>query len=60
MKQKPEVLYKLKQFEAIMANASAYKIAKIRSDNGDVYILHAFQEYMKERSIRHELSVAHC
>ena len=59
MKHKSEVLDKLKEFEATTTNDSGRAIGTLRTDNGGEYLSSAFQNYLKEKGIRHELTVPH-
>ena len=57
MKHKSEVLDKLKEFEVTTSNNAGRAIRTLRTDNGDDYLSSAFQNYLKENGIRHELTV---
>jgi len=59
MKHKSEVLDKFKGFEATTANAAGRAIGTLRTDNGGEYLSSTFQTYLKEKGIRHELTVPH-
>ena len=59
MKHKPEVLEKFKEFEVTTTNAAGRAIGTLRTDNGGEYLSSAFQNYLKEKGIRHELTVPH-
>ena len=60
MKHKSEVLDKFKEFEVTTTNAAGRAIGTLRTDNGGEYLSSAFQNYLKEKGIRHELTVPHC
>jgi hypothetical protein len=53
---KSEVLEKFKEFEAMTRNECGYGIKALRSDNGGEYISDEFQNYLKSKGIRHELT----
>ena len=59
MKHKSEVLDKFKEFEAKTTIAAGRAIGTLRMDNGGKYLSSAFQNYLKEKGIRHELTVPH-
>ena len=59
MKHKSEVFDKLKEFEATTTSDAGRAIGTLRTDNGGEYLSSAFQNYLKERGIRHELTVPH-
>ena len=59
MKHKSEVLDKFKEFEATTTNAAGRAVATLRTDNGGEYLSSAFQNVLKEKGIRHELTVPH-
>ena len=53
MKNKSEVLEKFKQFEAIATSESGNQIGIFQSDNGGEYCSNEFEQYLKEKGIRH-------
>ena len=59
MKHKSEVFDKFKEFEATTTIDAGRAIGTLRTDNGGEYLSSAFQNYLKERGIRHELTVPH-
>ena len=59
MKCKSEVLDKFKEFEVTTTNDAGRAIGTLRTDNGGEYLSSAFQNYLKEKGIRHELTVPH-
>ena len=59
MKRKSEVFDKFKEFEATTTIDAGRAIGTLRTDNGGEYLSSAFQNYLKERGIRHELTVPH-
>ena len=59
LKRKSEVFEKYKEFEAIVTNECGQKIAALRTDNGGEYLSKEFEEYLKLKGIRHELTIAH-
>lgn len=59
MRKKDEVFEKFREYEAAVTNQSEERIGTLRSDNGGEYLSGAFDEYLKSRGIRHELTVPH-
>ena len=59
MNQKSEVLDKFKEFEVTTTNAAGRAIGTLRMDNVCEYLSSAFQNCLKKKGIRHELSVPH-
>ena len=59
MKHKSKVLDKFKEFEVTTTNDAGRAIGTLRTDNGGEYLSHAFQNYLKEKGIRHKLTVPH-
>ena len=59
MKHKSEVFEKFKEFEAVTTNDARETIGTLRTDNGGEYLSTEFQNYLKEKGIRHELTVPH-
>ena len=59
LKQKSEVFAKFKEFESIVTNQCGHSIATLRTDNGGEYLSKEFQQYLKTKGIRHELTIAH-
>ena len=57
IKQKSEVFNKFKEFEALVTNGNSTRIKTLRTDNGGEYTSMEFQNYLKEKGIRHELTV---
>ncbi|CAB4035006.1 Retrovirus-related Pol poly from transposon TNT 1-94 [Paramuricea clavata] len=57
MKQKLEVLEKFKEFEAAATNEAGRSIGILRTDNGGEYLSTEFQDYLKAKGIKHELTV---
>ena len=56
---KSEVLTKFKGWEAAVTNQADCKIKTLRTDNGGEYMSTDFQNYLKEKRIRHETTVPH-
>ena len=56
MQHKSEVVYKFKEFEALVTNDSGLSIGTLHTDNGSEYVSKEFEKYLK--SICHELTVA--
>ena len=50
---------KFKEFYAIVTNKCGQKIATLRTDNGGEYLSKEFEEYLKLKGIRHELTIVH-
>ena len=48
-----------KEFEAVTTNDARETIGTLRTDNGGEYLSTEFQNYLKEKGIRHELTVPH-
>ncbi len=47
-----------KEYVALLQNETSIKVNTLRSDNGGKYIIRNFKEWLSERSIRHEITVA--
>ena len=58
-KHKSEVFDKFKEFEATTTNEVGKAIGTLRTDNGGEYLSTEFQNYLKVKGIRHELTVPH-
>ncbi len=57
MKNKSEVFDKFKVYEASATNETGQKIGTLRTDNGgECCMLHVFQNYLKQKGIRHEMT----
>ena len=59
MKHKSELFDKFKEFEATTTNEVGKAIGTLRTDNGGEYLSTEFQNYLKVKGIRHELTVPH-
>ena len=59
MRHKTEVLEKFIEFEASVTNGAGKAIGTLRTDNGGEYLSTELQNYLKEKGIRHELTVPH-
>ena len=57
MKHKSEVLDKFKEFEVTTTNDVGRATGTLRRDNGGEYLSTEFQNYLKEKRTRHELTV---
>ena len=57
MRNKSEVPDKFKEFEALVCNQTGLTIGTLRSDNGGEYLSNDFEEYLKEKGIRHECTI---
>ena len=57
MKQKSEVFDKFKEFEARASNDSGERIGTLRTDNGGEYTSNEFEDYLKKKGIRKEMTV---
>ena len=56
LKEKNEVLSKVKEFKALVENLTEWKIKTLRSNNGGEFTSEEFKEYCKEVGIKRELS----
>ena len=56
---KSEALEKFIEFEASVTNGVGKAIGTLRMDNGSKYLSTELQNYLKEKGIRNELTVAH-
>ena len=52
-----EVLDKFKAFEAIVTNKCGENIVTLRTDNSGEYLSREFQEFLKSKGIKHELTI---
>ena len=59
MKHKSEVFDKFIEFEASVTNDVCKAIGTLRTGNGGEYLSTELQNYLKEKGIRHELTVPH-
>ena len=59
MKHKSEVFDKFIEFEASVTNDVGKAIGTLRADNGSEYLSTELKNYLKEKGIRHELTVPH-
>ena len=59
MKYKSEVLEKFKEWEAAVTNQAECKIKTLQTDNGGEYMSKEFEDFLKEKGIRHETTVPH-
>ena len=59
MRHKSEVLEKFIEFGAPVTNGVGKAIGTLRTDNGGGYLSTELQNYLKEKGIRHELTVPH-
>lgn len=59
IRQKSEAFEKFKEFELTVTNESGCNIGTLRSDNEGEYVSNEFEEYLKSKGIRHELTVPH-
>ena len=59
MKHKSEVLEKFKEWEAAVTNQTECNIKTLRTDNGGEYTSTEFEDFLKEKGIRHETTVSH-
>ena len=50
---------KLTEFEATTTNDVGRALGTLQKDNGGEYLSTEFQNYLKEKGIRHELTVPH-
>lgn len=59
LKSKDEVFPTFKNFQALVENQTNHTIKVLRTDNGGEYINKQFEEYLKLKGIRHQLTVPH-
>ena len=59
MKHKSEVFDKFIESEAAVTNDVGKAIGTLRTDNGGEYLATELETYLKEKGIRHELTVPH-
>ena len=59
LRQKSEVLDRFKEFESTVTKECGEYIATLRTDNGGEYLSREFQEFLKSKGIRHELTIPH-
>jgi len=59
VKEKSDVFSRFKEFEALVTNETGQTIGTLRSDNGGEYVSSEFENYLKSRGIRHQLTVRH-
>ncbi|KAH0809106.1 hypothetical protein GEV33_013683 [Tenebrio molitor] len=57
MKKKSEVIEKFKEYKSLVEKKTEQKIKTVRSDNGTEYTSHYLKDFLKQESIRHELTV---
>ena len=57
LKQKSEVLVKLKEFINIMSILTGKRVKVLRTDNGGEYCSKEFSQYLEEQGISHQLTV---
>ena len=57
MRHKSEVLHKFKKFEALATNESGLSIGILRTDNEEEYVSKEFEEFLKSKGIRYELTI---
>ncbi len=57
MKNKFEVLERFKEYQAKVENEFDTKIKCLRTDNGGEYTSKAFEDFLKSKGIKHELTV---
>ena len=56
-KKSEEVLLRFQEFKALVENQTGKKIKVLRSDNGDEYTSHAFDEFYRHEGIKRQLTV---
>lgn len=59
MRHKSEVFEKFQEFEAATTGDSGERVGTLRSDNGGEYISKEFEDYLKSKRVRHQLTVPH-
>ena len=50
---------KFEEFESVVTSECGQNISTLRTDNGGEYLSSDFQEFLKEKGIRHELTILH-
>ena len=60
MRHKSEVFQRFKEYEALVTNNVGGTIGVICSDNGGEYVSGEFENYLRSKGIRHELTVPNC
>ena len=53
---KDQVFQKFREFEALVTNETGLKINTLRTDGGGEYTLAKFENFLKQKGIRHEIS----
>lgn len=59
LKSKSEVYERFKEFQVMVENQTDCRIKKLRSDNGTEYLSTKFQQYLKEKGIIHQTTIAY-
>lgn len=57
LRNKSEVVEKLKEYEALVTNQTGLRLKQIRSDNGREYVNEEFEQFCKQRGILHQKTV---
>ena len=57
MKQKSKVFSKFKEFETLVTNDTGLTIGTLCTDNGGEYVSKEFEDYLRSKGIRQELTV---
>ena len=60
LKQKSQVIEKVKEFVEMVENESGLRVKALRSDNGGEYCNRQLDTYFKNKGIRHETTNPHC
>lgn len=57
LKKKSEVAEKFKEYKSMVEKRTGRKIKAVQSDNGTEYSSHYLEDFLKQESIKHELTV---
>ncbi len=57
LKEKSEVFTKFKEFEAKVTNQMGKTIKVLRLDNGGEYTLKEFEQFLKQKGIKHQVTI---
>ena len=57
LKSKDEVVCKFKEFTALVERQTGKKLKILRSDNGKEYVCAEMKKFMREKGIKHQLTV---
>jgi len=57
LKKKSEVAEKFKEYKSMVEKRTGRKIKAVQSDNGTEYSSHYLEDFLKQESVKHELTV---